>query len=420
MAPAEAKNHTPSIQVARWPTELPLTVLTALAAAGLWVLFVVTIFPAVYALILGIFFFVSHVAFIAYIRGSAVRLGPDQMPELHARVAALSRQLGLRQVPAAYVMQAGGSLNAFATRLFATNFIVLFSDLLDACKENTEARDFIVAHELGHLRAGHMRWMWFLMPGFLVPFLGSACSRAREYTSDRYGMAVARNREAALRGLAILAAGGANGPRVNLRALTRQREDLNFGWMTLGTWFAGHPPLAERIVALEPSLGDGQDHSSRGGLRALGLITAAVLIPTVAGVLVMQKFMPEFREAMAAAQAQAAASDPAGGTGGNAGAHAPRLPADPARVAQVHADLTRLQAVIEEHRARVGLPPAGSEDLLTLWSASQSGPFPMDPFDGAAYGYLANDTDYVIWSSGPDPQDGADDIELRSGGGAGE
>ena len=315
----------------------------ALAAAGLWVLFVVTILPAVYALILGVFFFVSHVAFIAYIRGNAVRLGPDQMPELHARVQELSKQLGLPRPPAAYVMQAGGSLNAFATRLFATNFIVLFSDLLDACKENTEARDFIVAHELGHLRAGHMRWMWFLIPGFLVPFLGSACSRAREYTSDRYGMAVARDRAAALRGLAILAAGGTNGPRVNLQALSRQREDLNFGWMTVGTWLAGHPPLAERIVALEPSLGDGQDHYSRGGLRALGLITAAVLIPTAAGVLAMQKFLPAFREVMAEAQAQAdaqaAAGNPGTGPGEGLAEGAPRRPVDPARLAQVHADL---------------------------------------------------------------------------------
>ena len=408
MPPSESEVDVAGARVERWPTEVPLTVLVALAAAAIWVLLVVSIIGIVYALLLGVFFFAAHVAFIAYLRGSAVRLGPDQMPELHARVEDLAHRLGLRRPPAAYVMQAGGSLNALATRLFATDFIVLFSDLLDACGDNTEARDFILAHELGHLKAGHMRWLWFLMPGFLVPFLGSACSRAREYTSDRYGLAVARDRGAALRGLAILAAGGARGPQVNLAALTRQREDLNFGWMTLGTWLAGHPPLAERLVALEPSLGDGRDHYARGGLRALALITVIVLVPSAAGVLVVRQMLPAFQEAMAEAQRAADAEAAAARTPEGAPV------ADPERRAHVQADLARLRGIVEEHRARHGTVPAGLQELREYWASSGFGDFPIDPFDGAPYGYDSDGERFVLWSAGPDRASQADDIAFWS------
>jgi hypothetical protein len=51
-------------------------------------------------------------------------------------------------------MQAGGNLNAFATRFRKANFVVLYSELLSACGDNTAARDMIIAHELGT----HQMW----------------------------------------------------------------------------------------------------------------------------------------------------------------------------------------------------------------------------------------------------------------------
>lgn len=48
----------------------------------------------------------------------------------------------------------------------------------------------MIAHEVGHLAAGHLKWNAFLSPFLFVPLLGTAYSRAREYTSDRCGLAV--------------------------------------------------------------------------------------------------------------------------------------------------------------------------------------------------------------------------------------
>ena len=235
-----------SVRVERWPTETLLLVLVTLASAAIWVSLAVSIIGLVYVVLLGIFFFGTHLIFVAHVRGSGVRVGPEQFPDLHRRIEELGGRLKMAKLPEVYILQAGGVLNALATSFLRSRFLVLFSDLLDACGDDAAARDMIVGHELGHIRAGHLRWKWFLLPGLLVPFLGTAYSRAREYTCDRYGVALCGDRRGALRGLAILAAGAVHGPRLNMKALVEQRESLNTGWMTIGTWLGTHPPISRR------------------------------------------------------------------------------------------------------------------------------------------------------------------------------
>jgi hypothetical protein len=92
-------------------------------------------------------------------------------------------------MPEVYLQQQDGAINAFATRFLRSHMVVLMADLLEACGSNDAARDMIIGHELGHIRAGHLRFHWVLLPVAFVPFVGSALSRAREYTCDRYGRA---------------------------------------------------------------------------------------------------------------------------------------------------------------------------------------------------------------------------------------
>src|SRR5439155_24154722 len=156
-------DEQPRIQVRRWPTERPLLILNALAAAGLWFLFVRSFqsigYVAVWVAVLGL----MNVAFVTAIRGSAVRLSSEQFPDLHGRVEALARRMELRRTPDVYLMQQDGTLNAFAMRFLRAHMVVLLSDLLEACGENAAARDMIIGHELGHIRAGHLRARWLLM-----------------------------------------------------------------------------------------------------------------------------------------------------------------------------------------------------------------------------------------------------------------
>lgn len=283
-------NAVASIVVEPWPMEKPLLWLVGIFSFFVWFALLITVFGLVYLAFIGLFLFVGHVMFIAHVRGSAVKIGPDQFPDLNESVERLARRMGFQNIPEAYVMQAGGILNALATKLFRSDMIILYSDLLEACGDDTAARDMIVAHELGHLKEGHLKHLWFLLPGMLVPFLGSALSRAREYTCDRYGLAGAGQKEGAMRGLAILAAGAKRGPSVNLKAMARQVEDLNTGWLTIGTWLASHPPLAERMIALEESLKPVGYTGSRGTYRALGLVGAVYILPTILMIVAMMFF----------------------------------------------------------------------------------------------------------------------------------
>ena len=412
------------VRVERWSTELPLLAFVIIASGFIWMFLAISIIGMAYAVILGLFFFVSHILFITYLRGSAVKLGPEQMPELYRRVEELARQVGLRHVPDAYILQAGGALNALATKLFATNFIVLFSDLLEACGDNTEARDMVIGHELGHLKAGHLRWMWFLLPGFFLPFLGTAYSRAREYTCDRYGMAVCSDRAAGLRGLAILAAGGVHGRRVDLAVFARQRQDLNRAWMTLGHWFSGHPPLAYRIAALDPVLAGPPVSDTRGSIGALAILGSLFAVPFLAGLGFSIMMLPGIQKNLEA-QGLAATEDGIStewdfGEDTAAGEEdadptIARLFGHEYAVNRVREDIQTLAELVEEYRSHTGQLPADNGEVMVAWQALRSTvPMPVDPFDGLLYAYENLGNGFRIWSIGPDPLSTDDDIQYFS------
>lgn len=399
-------NEAP-IVVEPWPSEQPLFGISILVALGLWVVIVISIIGLIYALTLALFFGIVHLAFVAHVRGNAVRIGPDQFPELHATVERLSRRIGISPAPEAYLMQAGGSLNAFATKFLGSNIIVLFSDLLEACGEDTAARDMIIAHELGHVRSGHLQMRWFLLPSAFVPFLGSALSRAREYTCDRFGLAGAGNPTSAGLGLAILAAGATHGPKVNRAELVRQRVTLSrSGWMTLGEWFASHPPIAKRLAAIDPSLVGDTTTSVAGPSKALVLVLSvpAFIIALVGGAMAMG-LGDKFRQAVETASIQQAGQEE------EEPEHV--VPPNAAEIAQ--RDITRLVAFIEEERRRGGIPWNASMLEARFREAYPRAEYPVDPYDGSEYWYDQRGAHYVVVSSGPDERLWtADDIKYES------
>lgn len=386
------------ISVRRWRTERPLLALNALAAAGIWFLFLRSPqslpFVGMWAAMLCLW----HIVMVAAIRGSAIRLGPDQFPELHARVDQLARRFGLHRTPDVYLMQQDGALNAFATRFVRTHMIVLLSDLLEACGDNTAARDMIIGHELGHIRAGHLRGRWLLLPAAFIPFLGSALSQAREYTCDRYGCAAAQDREGALLGLAILSAGGKYGPLVNREAFVRQRADLRSAWMVVGEWLGSHPPLSKRVRALAPELAAADSAPARTAKRALQVAFAALVV-IVVGAAATSAYLPR---------------------AGVNGSRSLRPPVAADAEQQVGRDLAQLKSFIEAER-RQGRPlPWDAWELYERWEAAHpDDDSPEDPFSGYWYDYESRGDRYRIWSSGPDGTgDTADDILLDSASGA--
>lgn len=387
------------IRVEPWPSERPLFTLALLASLGIWLVAIITIVGAVYAVMLGVFFFVMHLAFVAHVRGNGVRIGPDQFAELHAAVEGLSRRMGLKKVPEAYLMHGGGMLNALATRFIGSDFVVLYAELIEACGSDTAARDMIVAHELGHIHRGHVRWHLAVAPAMLVPFLGTALSRAREYTCDRYGLAGAGSRDGALLGMSILAAGGELGRRVNRRAMVDQRAQLNTGWMTIGEWLSTHPPLAKRMAQLDPALAVTPVPAAQGAIRALAII-GACLAPFVLAGFAAALLLPSW---IARTQAEANRSP---------------YQAPPPAVAdeQARREIAALAAFVEAERTAGRELPWDTTELYNRWTAANPNRTePFDPFDGDRYGYSQRGDQFLLWSVGPDGESRTgDDITYDS------
>lgn len=184
--------------------------------------------------------------FVARIRRDAVRIGEKQFPDVYAIVKSMAAEMGLPKVPAVYLLQAGGALNAFATKFLSRDFVVVYSDVFElAYEQGEDALRFILAHELGHLHRKHLRGRWKILPGFLIPFLGMAYFRACEYTCDRYGKAYGR--PSGSQGLLLLGAGKALCGKVDEEELMKQREDENEFFMWLAEINATHPSLPRRI-----------------------------------------------------------------------------------------------------------------------------------------------------------------------------
>jgi Zn-dependent protease with chaperone function/type II secretory pathway pseudopilin PulG len=232
------------------PRERTLFVLGVIFSSLAWLLLVVSLIGLAYGLFIGLFLLAAQALFLAHVRSNGIRVGPAQLPELHARIENAGRVLGLARLPEVYVLQSHGVLNAFATKLFSRRYVVLLSALVDHC-EDPRQLDFVVAHELAHQAAGHVAWLTFLLPYRLVPWLGAAYSRACEYTCDRCGLAVVNDLQAAQRGLLVLAAGGRLAAKVDLAAFLAQRQESGSFWSTVLELTSSHPFLTKRVGALQ-------------------------------------------------------------------------------------------------------------------------------------------------------------------------
>lgn len=199
-----------------------------------------------YILLIALFALIAHSALIAHLRGNAIRISSRQMPDLYQRLYRCSTQLGLEQVPEAYLVNGNGLLNAFATRFLGRNFVVLLSDVVDSMEERPGALDFYIGHELGHLRRHHLTWSKILAPALILPMLGAAYSRAREYTCDRHGLAVCENPEDAQYGLVALAAGKRRWKSVDLEDFSASAATRPGFWMSLHELVGDYPWLNKR------------------------------------------------------------------------------------------------------------------------------------------------------------------------------
>jgi len=233
-----------------YPNEKALFAISLIISAPFWILLIVGTMGA--ALIWAVFFFVFYLfvqsALIAYIKGTAVRISPQQFPDLHERLSACCRRLGIDTVPETYLLHGEGAFNAFATRFLGRNFVILLSDVVDALESRPGAIGFYLGHELGHIQRRHLIWRPVLAPASVLPLLGAAYRRALEGTCDNYGAACCDDPADAIAGLTALAAGGERWKQMQVSEYLSQARETSGFWMSLHELISDYPWLVKRVA----------------------------------------------------------------------------------------------------------------------------------------------------------------------------
>lgn len=215
-----------------------------------WFVLAVTIFGVFYAALIGFFLWLGNGLLTAHLRAEAVRVNAEQLPALDAAFREVCARLGVTRIPALYVLQSGGLLNAFATRFSGRDFVVVYSDFLEALGPDSAEMKFILGHELGHIQSRHIGKQILLAPGLLFPLVGPAYRRAWETSCDRYGAFAAQDLDAAARAMLVLSGGAGHGRQLNPAAFAGQHASERGFFVSLHELTSTYPTLSRRVTDL--------------------------------------------------------------------------------------------------------------------------------------------------------------------------
>lgn len=208
---------------------------------------------------------------------NAVRVGPDQRPQLYALYKEVLDTLDWPVEPQLYVSQTP-LVNAAAVG-FDRPFIVLNSGMLTLLER--EERRNIIGHELGHIMSGHTTYttiaiiiltiglnnLPFLAGVALLPFQLALLEwyRKAELSSDRAGLLATQNPDAVFTTFLKLAGGGAGDDTISSDAFIQQASEYETGgdladrvWQVINTAFRTHPFGTVRTAEMKRWIDSGE------------------------------------------------------------------------------------------------------------------------------------------------------------------
>ena len=233
-----------------YKNEKKLFTISCIIAAVFWLIITAVTFGTVliYLLLGYLFFLFAHSAFISHLKGNGVRITEEQYPDLYESLVRNTEKVGLHHVPEAYLLRTD-FFNALATRFRGRNFVVLFTDVVDALEKKPGAIDFYIGHELGHLHRKHIQWGTFLFFAAWVPLLGPAYRRSQEYTCDRYGATCCNDDSDVVAAISTMSAGDTRWDSMNLDAYLKQINETSGFWMSFNELNNDYPWLTKRMAA---------------------------------------------------------------------------------------------------------------------------------------------------------------------------
>jgi Zn-dependent protease with chaperone function len=222
-----------------------------------YILFTVSIVGIPFILLLVLISFLLHGITIGQIRTNAVKLSAEQFPTIYHKVEELCLKMEMKKVPDVYVMQSGGTLNAFATRFFKKDMVIVYSEIFDLIEDGLDDElYFILAHELAHIKRNHLGKIAFILPSMWIPGVAETYLRACEYTCDRYAAYYSGNLGASKNSLMMLAIGKKLVHRTDKTEYMKQINLEKGFFVWLSEFVSTHPPLPKRIHAIQTYFGE--------------------------------------------------------------------------------------------------------------------------------------------------------------------
>jgi Zn-dependent protease with chaperone function len=252
--PPPVASRTLSLEKLRDPLEQTTLVWLFIASIPAWLFLIVwTVVgvgvPLFIAGLILLSVLIGELWFAAYLRVNAVRVSPTQLPELYQVAQSCCHRLNM-PMPEVYVMQEN-VWNAFAAKILSRRMVVLLSGAVDSIllKGNIQQLAWLLGHELGHHRAGHLDF------GRKLANVGDWCvwlklwhSRRRELTADRIGLYCAGSLQASQLALVNAAVGAQLASKVNVaEAIQQWRQHSGEFFVRYRTLYATHPHLLARL-----------------------------------------------------------------------------------------------------------------------------------------------------------------------------
>ena len=215
-----------------------------------WLGLAISIIGLFYGALFALLAWLGNGLLVAHLRAEAVQVSERQLPRLHEAFLRACAALGVTTPPRLYVVQSGGALNAFATRFAGRDFVVVYSDFLEAFGPDSPEIAFILGHELGHVKSNHILKRLLLAPGLFFPLVGPAYLRACEASCDRHGAVASGDLDGAVRAMLALSGGKVQGPALDPAPFAEQHyaeRGLFVSWHELTS---GYPTFSQRVAQL--------------------------------------------------------------------------------------------------------------------------------------------------------------------------
>lgn len=236
--------------------DLALFIVIPVVGLGLLFLLKTTAFVFVFIGAVALFIWFTMELLKAHLTANAVKVSQHNFPEIYEVLQDVKYVLDYQKDIQVYVVEEG-TVNAFLSKFFRTELIVLNSELVEDMIEQNKLLQakWVIARFIGSLKAKHTRIFFVrviinsleklqIFNLFLLPY-----ERAIQYSGDQIGLAVCKDLDQSLTAFYKFMVGNQLSHRVNPIGIMEQEKEMNI-FASIARLFSTHPHVVDRFANL--------------------------------------------------------------------------------------------------------------------------------------------------------------------------